>query len=69
MRSAACASIGARRVWDEESAGVSNGVAMRPSCRTDGCSEDACCSFPAGPVVALAAGDGERRGGLPMGAV
>ena len=60
MRSAACASMGARHAWDEEPAGVSDGVAVRPSCRTDGCSEDACCSFPAGPVAALAAGDGER---------
>ena len=69
MRSAAHASMEARRAWDEEPAGVSDGVAVRPSCRTDGCSEDACCSFPAGPVAALAAGDGERRGGPPMGAV
>ena len=60
MRSAACASMEARCAWDEESAGVSDGVAVRPSCRTDGCSEDACCSFPAGPVATLAAGDGER---------
>ena len=60
MRSAACTSMGARRAWDEEPAGVSDGVAVRPSCRTDGCSEDACCSFPAGPVAALAVGDGER---------
>ena len=60
MRSAAYASMGARRAWDEEPAGVSDGVAVRPSCRTDGCSEDACCSFPAGPVAALAAGDRER---------
>ena len=52
MRSAACASMGARRAWDEEPAGVSDGVAVRPSCRTDGCSEDACYSFAAGPVVA-----------------
>ena len=36
MRSAACASMGARRAWDEEPAGVSDGVAVRPSCRTDG---------------------------------
>ena len=60
MRSAARASMGARRAWDEEPAGVSNGVAVWPSRRTEGCSEDACCSFPAGPVAALAAGDGEQ---------
>ena len=44
-------------------------MAVRPSRRTEGCSEEACCSFPAGPVAALAAGDGERRGGPPTGAV
>ena len=49
--------------------GVSDGVAVRPSRRTEGCRDEACCSFPAGPVAALAAGDGERRGRLPMGAV
>ncbi len=69
MHSAACASTGARRAWDDEPAGVSDGVAVRPSRRTEGCSEDAYCSFPAGPVAALAAGDGERRGGPPTGAV
>ena len=69
MHRAACASTGVRRVWDDEPAGVSDGVAVRPSRRTEGCSEDACCSFPAGPVAALAAGDGERRGGPPTGAV
>ena len=42
---------------------------MRPSRCTEGCSEDACCLFPAGPVAALAAGDGERRGHPPTGAV
>ena len=56
MRSAACASMGARCEWDEQPARVIDGVAVRPPCRTDGCSEDTCCSFPAGPV---AAGDGE----------
>lgn len=60
MRSVACVSMGARRAWDEEPAGVSEGVAVQPSCRTDGCSEDACYSFPAGPVAVLAAGNGER---------
>ena len=69
MRSAAHASMGARRAWDEEPARVSDGVAVRPSRRTEGCSEDACRSFPVGPVAALAAGEGERRGGLLMGAV
>ena len=69
MRSAAYASVGARRAWDDELAGVSDGVAVRPSRRTEGCSEDACCLFPAGPVAASAAGDRERRGGPPTGAV
>ena len=48
---------------------VSDGAAVQPSYHTEGCSKDACCSFPTGPVAALAAGDGERRGGPPMGAV
>ena len=69
MRSAARASMEARRAWDNEPVGVSDGVAVRPSRRTEGCSEDACCSFPVGPVAALAAGDGERWGGPPTGAV
>ena len=69
MRSTSCASMGARRACDEEPVGVSDGVVVRPSYRTDGCSEDACCSFPAGPVAALVAGDEERRGGPPTGAV
>lgn len=51
--------LGARRVCDDEPAGVSDGVAVRPSRRTEGCSDDACCSFPAGPVAAWAARDGE----------
>ena len=42
---------------------------MRPSCRTEGCGEDACCSFPTWPVAVVVAGDGERRGGPPTGAV
>src|SRR4051812_27215316 len=67
--SAARASKGARSAWDEELAGVNDGVAVRPSRRTDGCWEDACCSFLAGPVAALTAGDGERRGRPSMGAV
>ena len=69
MSSAACASVGARRVWDDELAGASDGVPVRPSRRTEGCSEDACCLFPAGPVAVLAASGGERRGGPPTGAV
>ena len=69
MRSAAHASMGERRAWDNEPAGVSNGVAVRPSRRTEGCSDDACCSFPAGPVAAWAVRDRERRGGPPAGAI
>ena len=67
--SAARASMGARSARDEEPAGVSEGVAVRPSCRTDGCWDDACCSPPAGLVEALTAGDGERCGCPPTGAV
>ena len=69
MRSTARASMGVRRAWDEEPVGASDGVAVQPSRRTERCSEDACCSFPAGPVAALSAGDGEQRGGPPTGAV
>ena len=69
MSSAACASVGARRAWDDEPAGVSDGVAVRPSRRTEGCSDEDCCSCPAGPVAALAAGEGEWRGGVPADAV
>ena len=69
MRSAARASMGARRAWDDEPAGVSNGVAVRPSRRTEGSGEDACCSFPAGPVATLMAGDVEQRGGPLTGVV
>ena len=54
--------------WDNEPARVSDRVAVRPSRRTEGCWEEACCSFPTGPVAALAAGDGERRGRPPTGA-
>ena len=60
MSSEACASMGARRAWDDEPAGVSDGVAVRPSRRTEGCWDEVCCSFLAGPVAALAAGDEER---------
>ena len=59
MSSAACASTGPRRAWDDEPAGVSDGVAVHPSPRTEGCSDEPCYSCPAGPVAALAAGDGE----------
>ena len=69
MRSAAHASMGGRCAWEEETAVVSDGVVVRPSRCTDGCSEDDCCSFSVGPVAAVAAGDGERRGGPPTGAV
>ena len=43
-------------------------MAVRPSRRTEGCRDDACCSFPAGPMVALTEGDGERRRHPPTGA-
>ena len=69
MSSAACAFAGPRRAWDDEPAGVRDGVAVRPSRRMEGCSNEACCLFPAGPVAALAAGDGKRQGGPPMGVV
>ena len=69
MSSAACASVGAGQAWDNEPAGVSDGVAVRPSRHTEGCSDEAYCSCPTGPVAALAAGDGERWGGPPTGAV
>ena len=42
---------------------------MRPSCHTEGHSEDTCCSFPTGPVVVLTVGDREQRGRPPTGAV
>ena len=69
MRSAARASMGAQRASDDDPAVVSDGVAVRLSCRTEGCNEDACCSFPTGPVAALAAGDGEQWGGPLIGAI
>ena len=58
----ACASVGARRAWDDEAAGASDGVAVWPSRCTEGCWDEACCSFPAGPVAVLAGGDGRRLG-------
>ena len=69
VMSAARASMAVRGARDEEPAGVSEGVAVRSSRLMDGCWDDACCSFPAGPVAALTAGDGERRGRPPTGAV
>ena len=69
MMSAARASMAARGAHDDEPAGVSEGVAVRPSRLMDGCWDDACCSFPIGPVAALTAGDGELRGRPPTGAV
>ena len=47
-------------MWDDEAAGVSDGVAVRLSHHTEGCWDEACCSFPAGPVAVLAASDRER---------
>ena len=61
--------MGARRAWDDEPDGVRDGVEVRPSHRTEGCRDEAYCSFPAGPVAVLAAGDGERWGRPPTGAV
>ena len=34
--------MGARRAWDDEPAGVSEGVAVQPSRRTEGCLDEAC---------------------------
>ena len=59
MSNTASASVGARRAWDDEPAGVSDGVVVCPSCRTEGCSDEACCSFSTLPVAALVEGDGE----------
>ena len=36
MSSVACASVGTRQAWDDEPAGVSDGVAVRLSRRTEG---------------------------------
>ena len=59
MSSVAYASAGGRQVWDDEPAKVSDKVAVWLSRRTEGCSKDACCLFPAGPVAAWAAGNRE----------
>ena len=69
MSGAACASAGLLQAWDDEPAGVSDGVVVRPSRRTEGCSDEACCLFLVGPVAALVAGEGEWRRGPPTGAV
>ena len=69
MSSTACASVGARRAWDDELTEVSDGVVVCPSRRTKGYNNEACCSFATEPVAVLAAGDGEWRGGPPTGAV
>ena len=61
--------MAARGARDKEPAEASEGVAVRPSRLMDGCWDDACCSFPAGPVATLMAGDGERQGWPPTGAV
>ena len=62
MSNAACASVGLQRAWDDKPAGVNGGVAVRPSLRMEGCSDEARCSFPVGPMAALAAGDGSATG-------
>ena len=61
--------MAAQGARDEEPAGASEGVAVQPSRLMDGCWDDAYCLFPVGSVVALTAGDGERRGWPPTGAV
>ena len=51
MSNAACAFGGPRRAWeDEATAGFSDGVAVRPSRRTEGCSDKACYSWAGGSV-------------------
>ena len=62
---------GLRRAWEDEAATrVSDGVAVRPSCRMDGGSDMSCCSWITGTVAALATGDGKQLGApLPAGAV
>lgn len=57
----ACTFVGARWALDDEPAGVSDGVAVRPSRCNEGCSDEACCSFLAGLVAAFAAGDGNDK--------
>jgi hypothetical protein len=57
-------------VRDDTVAGVGDGVTVQPSCCTDGGSDESCCSWVAGLVAVLAAGEAEWRGTpLPAGAV
>ena len=59
-----------RRTWDDEAATVSDGVAVRLSRRTDGCNDEACCSWPAGPVATFATREGARQAQTsPVGAI
>ena len=58
-----------RGVRDEEPPRASEGVAVRLSRLMDGYWDDACCSFPAGPVAVLTVGNGKQRGWPPTGAV
>ena len=70
MSRAAYAPTWLQRAWDDEAAGVKDGVVVRPSQRTDGCSDEACCSRLAGPVAALATGEGAQGAHpSPAGAV
>ena len=62
MSKAACVFAGPQRAWEDEAAGFSDGEAVRPSWRMEGCSEEAYCSWPAGPMAAFATGDGGWRG-------
>jgi hypothetical protein len=71
MSSATCAFADPRWAWEDDAvAGVGDGVAVRPSHRTEGGNDESCCSRAAGSVAALATGEAERRGApLPTGAV
>ena len=60
MSNASWAFTGPRQAWEDEAAIVSDGVAVRLSRRTEGCSDEACCSWPAGPVAAFSTGEGNR---------
>lgn len=60
MSSVACAFISPRRSWEDEFvAGVSEGVAVRPSTCKNGCTDESCCSRAAGSKVVLATAEGE----------
>ena len=48
MSSVACASLGARRTWDDDLAGVSDGVPVRPSRHTEGAARTLATRFPPG---------------------